>query len=366
MSNHLWVRAETKALEQRCGLSSESAKELVARGFKVTVEQSDLSCFDSVLFENAGCELVASGSWRQAPDKAFILGLKELPESDVPLNHRHIYFAHAYKGQQGWQELLMRFHKGGGILFDLEYLEDPPGRRVATFGYWAGFAGAALAVLAWVHRQTNAVSDFACADSYPEKESLIDDVKSHLTECVSAPRVMVIGAAGRCGLGASELLNSLGLDLTCWDIEETRRGGPFNEILDHDIFINCVFVSEPIQPFLTHDSLARPRRLSVICDVSCDPLSAVNPLPIYHQTTSFNHPTVRVADGEPVVDLIAIDHLPSMLPAESSASFSEQLLPYLCQLDDLRQGVWAAAKRKFDEMAALAKEASSTRVGEQL
>jgi saccharopine dehydrogenase (NAD+, L-lysine-forming) len=177
--------------------------------------------------------------------------------------------------------------------------------------------------------------------------------------CGTQPKAMIIGAAGRCGRGASELLSALGVEVTPWDIEETRRGGPFEEILDHDIFINCVFVSEPIPPFLTHETLARPHRLSVICDVSCDPLSEVNPLPIYQQTTTFDDPVVRVSDGDPAVDLIAIDHLPSMLPAESSASFSEQLSPFLLTLDEPDAGVWGAAKAKFDAMAALARDPSS-------
>ena len=36
---------------------------------------------------------------------------------------------------------------GGGALLDLEYLTDDHGRRLAAFGYWAGYVGAALAVL---------------------------------------------------------------------------------------------------------------------------------------------------------------------------------------------------------------------------
>ena len=53
-------------------------------------------------------------------------------------------FGHAYKGQPDGQKLLSRFAAGGGILYDLEYLTDETGRRVAAFGYWAGFAGAAF------------------------------------------------------------------------------------------------------------------------------------------------------------------------------------------------------------------------------
>ena len=61
----------------------------------------------------------------------------------VPLKHVHIQFAHCYKNQGGWETVLARFPRGGGTLLDLEFLVDDKGRRVAAFGYHAGFAGAA-------------------------------------------------------------------------------------------------------------------------------------------------------------------------------------------------------------------------------
>ena len=95
-------------------------------------------------------QLVAT--WRQRirgrtrPQDAIVFGLKELPEDGTPLRHRHIMFGHAYKGQPAGRVLLDRFVAGGGTLYDLEYLVDANGRRVAAFGYWAGFAGAACDV----------------------------------------------------------------------------------------------------------------------------------------------------------------------------------------------------------------------------
>ena len=44
---------------------------------------------------------------------------------------------------------LRRFRDGGGTLYDLEYLTDENGRRMAAFGYWAGYAGAAVSLKAW-------------------------------------------------------------------------------------------------------------------------------------------------------------------------------------------------------------------------
>ena len=56
-----------------------------------------------------------------------------------------------------------------------------------------------------------------------------------------------------------------------WDMAETAKGGPFQEILEADIFINCIYLSAKIPPFVNVDTLSSPsRRLSVICDVSAD------------------------------------------------------------------------------------------------
>ena len=57
-----------------------------------------------------------------------------------------------------------------------------------------------------------------------------------------------------------------------WDLAETAAGGPFQEVADADIFINTIYLNSPIPPFITPEMLAKPgRRLSVVCDVSCDP-----------------------------------------------------------------------------------------------
>lgn len=81
---------------------------------------------------------------------------------------------------------------------------------------------------------------------------------------------------------------------------ETAKGGPFQEILDVDIFVNCIYLREKISPFLTMESIragGEGRRLSVVVDVSCDTSNPFNPLPIYTVNTSFTQPTISVDFG---------------------------------------------------------------------
>ncbi|WP_019026945.1 saccharopine dehydrogenase [Colwellia piezophila] len=344
---HIWLRAETKPHEQRTALSPQGAKALIDAGFKVTVECSTQNIFHQDLYQAVNAELVAQGSWVDAPTDAIILGLKELPEDNFPLIHQHIYFAHAYKEQAGWQALLSRFKTGGGELFDLEYLVDAQQRRVAAFGYWAGFAGAALSVLAWVNQQQKITPPLADISSYKDKQQLLDDIEQALNQLASKPQLLVIGAKGRSGKGAVDLAKALSLAVLEWDLEETKKGGPFEEVIHADIFINCVLINKDLPPFITKKLLSKKEReLSVIVDVSCDPYGSYNPLPIYQQCTTFKAPCLRIEHTK-VLDLIAIDHLPSLLPKESSEDYGEQLLTHLLTLDDKSQGVWPTALALF-------------------
>ena len=344
---HLWLRAESKPSERRVALAPAAARELIAAGFSVSVEECGNRVFDTRQYRTAGCRIVPYASWPDAPPDCYVLGLKELPEPLPALRHRHIYFAHAYKQQEGWKALLRRFAGDGGRLLDLEYLLDDNGRRIAAFGYWAGFAGAALGVMARL-AQPGMLDP---AGSYGNKDQLLAQLSDLLESSSLRPRIIIIGAKGRCGSGAAELCRDLGIETTLWDLEETAQGGPFPEILEHDIFLNCVFVRSATPPFLTREFLAEARRLSVIVDVSCDPFADYNPLPIYDQCTTFLRPALRLMD-EPVLDLIAIDHLPSMLPEESSEDFSSQLLGALMELPDGR--AWQRALELFAEKAAAA------------
>ena len=124
MTVKIWLRAETKPREKRSALTPGSARELLAAGYEVFIERSLQSAIPAQAFEDVGCAMVTPGSWPQAPDDAIILGLKELPDDGTALTHRHIYFAHAYKYQRGWQETLRRFDRGGGQLMDIEFLLD--------------------------------------------------------------------------------------------------------------------------------------------------------------------------------------------------------------------------------------------------
>ncbi|WP_171234828.1 saccharopine dehydrogenase [Ruegeria sp. HKCCA6837] len=342
---HLWVRAEQRPNEERVGLTPEGAAALIAAGIRVTVEESHVRAIPIDGYKDAGCEIAAENSWPDAPADAIIFGLKELPEDGTPLPHRHIMFGHAYKGQHSGRALLERFKAGGGTLYDLEYLVDEDGRRVAAFGYWAGYAGAAVTLKAWAAQQRG--DQCPPVGVYAGKDKLNADLLAELDATgAKRPSAIVIGALGRVGTGAADLCEAMGVAVTKWDMAETASGGPFSEILDHDLFLNCIFARPGTPVFVPREALTASRKLTAIGDVACDPDSDYNPVPVYDRATTWEAPVLRVAD-DPVMDVMAIDNLPSMLPVESSEDYAAQLLPSLLTLTDLDSGVWGRAEATY-------------------
>lgn len=343
---HLWVRAEQRANEERVGLTPEGAARLLEAGLRVTIEESSVRAIPIDGYRAAGCEIAPESSWPEAPGDAIIFGLKELPEDGTPLSHRHIMFGHAYKGQPAGQVLLRRFKAGGGTLYDLEYLVDATGRRVAAFGYWAGFAGAAVALRCWAAQQEGTIC--GPVGPHPSAKHLKADLEEALSQTGKPrPDAIVIGAKGRVGTGAADLCDAMGVAVTGWDMEETAHGGPFPEILDHDIFLNCILARPGTPVFVPAVAKTASRCLTVIGDIACDPDSDFSPIKVYDRTTTWGVPALRVHNSPPL-DVTAIDNLPSMLPVESSQDYAAQLLPSLLALGDLEAGVWGRAKAEFE------------------
>ncbi|KAK0204409.1 hypothetical protein DFS33DRAFT_1373248 [Desarmillaria ectypa] len=317
-----WLHCENKEFERRAALTPTTSKKLID------------AVFDDSEYEIVGCKLVDNNTWPSAPVNIPIIGLKELLVSTDPLSHTHIQFSHCYKQQAGWIDVLSRFQRGGGALYDLEFLNDANGRRVAAFGYHAGFAGAAAGALAVASQRKG--EKLGLFKPFENEGAMISAIKAALGGSGKGVKALVIGALGRCGRGAVDLFRKVGVDEY-----ETAKGGPFPEILDVDIFVNCIYLSSEIP--------------------SCDTTNPFNPIPIYTINTTFSLPTVPIDVGtsNPLLSVISIDHLPTLLPREASEQFSSDLLPSLLQFPDRDTArVWTEAKALFDKKVTEAVEAT--------
>ena len=139
--------------------------------------------------------MAAPGSWTRVDRDVLIVGLKELPSDPPALANRMVHWAHIYKNQFGWQDELARYRRGGGTLYDIEFLTDANGRRVAAFGYWAGWMGAALAVWRHMARQQGKDGPAAGLTSFANRVQVQAAITRDATP--TPPRCIVIGAKGR-------------------------------------------------------------------------------------------------------------------------------------------------------------------------
>ena len=326
---------------------------LLDAGFEVTVEESRQRVFTDDEYAAAGATVVGEGTWTEAPEDAYVLGIKELPDEPESLRHRHIYFAHAFKGQEDARRTLERFRRGGGRLLDIEYLTGEDGRRVVAFGYWAGYVGAALGVLQVAGSLTAPLAPMA-------KDEL--DAELELAGKAGADELLalVTGARGRSGRGAQQALTTAGMPMTLWDREETRDLHK-QALLGHDLLVNCVVTHTPTTPFVEQADLGRERRLRVLADVTCDVTGPTNMLPVNTSITTWEEPVRRLDGGSrdpdrssTAMEVIAIDNLPSLLPREASEGFSADLAPHLLGLagDGGPSAPWRAAGDAFDEASA--------------
>lgn len=353
----LWLRKEDKAGERRVPITPRQVKALVEAGVDVTVERSAERCFSDHDYELAGARL-SSAPWNEAPLESVIIALKELAESSAPIAHTQIHFSHTFKGQEGAAEVLARYARGGGAVYDLEFLLDAEGKRVAAFGYWAGFVGAALALLGLVHFGDDcdlAADSFPALTPYADREALVAAVQTALATQPNAQplKVLIMGALGRCGSGARDLVNSLepSLELSAWDLAEFNGAAkPLAAAIEHDVFINCVYLREPIEPMINEALLLHNQRLRIISDVSCDPSSPSNPIAVYDRSTTLDSPFVRARSDGRAVYVQAIDHLPTLLPREASEDYAAALFPYLKDflLSETPSTTWSDAHASFE------------------
>lgn len=356
---HVWIRSESRSTERRAPVVPADVPILLDAGFEVTVEESPQRIFDVDEYAAAGASVVAQGAWTNAPHDAYVLGIKELPDEPASLRHRHIYFAHAFKGQEDARRTLERFRRGGGRLLDIEYLTGEEGERVVAFGYWAGFVGAALGVL---HLAGMLTAPLAPMDKYQLDAELEQAGKTGADQLLA----LVTGARGRSGRGAQRALMTAGLPTTRWDRQETRDLHK-QALLGHDLLVNCVVTHAPTTPFVEQADLDHERRLRVLADVTCDVTGPTNMLPVNTEVTTWQEPVRRLHGGNPEhhsapLEVIAIDNLPSLLPREASEGFSADLTPQLLGLveDGGLSGPWRAASSAFDEAIAKLEAAESS------
>ena len=60
-----------------------------------------------------------------------------------------------------------------------------------------------------------------------QQTEFVDQIKADITKVGRKPTSLVFGAKGRCGKGSVDAFKACGVDVLEWDMDETKKGGPF-------------------------------------------------------------------------------------------------------------------------------------------
>jgi alanine dehydrogenase len=324
----LIIRSELSLFEQRTPIVPSDLIVLLPE-FDILVESSQTRCFSDNDYKDAGAQIIPSGSWTNYPN-AIIVGLKGLRKGEVPHKNQIIFhFAHCYKKQEGYREILRPLV--GSKMIDYEFMLDDRGKRTLSFCSQAGYVGAYLTLMSYY--ASTIIETETSFHSFQFHPPTMDKFLKGFIPYQPKPRILLIGC-GTVGKACKDVIESFGL--SC-HVKTSKDQILSKEILNYDILIHAIRLipDELIQPFLTEDDIdSRDRKLRLITDLSCDLGHPMNPLPIYSQYGTKEKPIQRLRNSSwyvPPLDLISVPYLPSFDPIRSSTEFSSELIWYLSE-----------------------------------
>ena len=334
----LIIRSELNPLEYRTPIVPGHLSKLKPY-FNICIESSDNRCYkDEEYVLNGG--IIVNSDYLKNSKHSFIIGLKEIdykPNDTQTLMH----FAHCFKKQNGYTKILNNLKDS--IFIDYEFMLDLDNKRVISFGKQSGKIGCYLGLMAYHNQQIflekqkqNCLPLFSgcCFDTntFINNIPIFDEesYKNILEQCNNKPKVLIIGD-GIVSKSSQDVLIDNHIEYTVWNKDNTKEINT-SDLLNNDILINAISLKNKISnPFLKLDDLDKKRNLSVIVDISCDLGNIDNTLPIYMSYNTKDSPITRLKH-KPILELIAINNLPSLEPIKSSFDFSFILKEYLPEL----------------------------------
>jgi len=338
---------------------------------QIVVQPSPSRCYSDEEYVAAGVELTEDLS-----DCEVLLGVKEVPISNLKPNKTHFFFSHTIKKQAYNRKLLLAILKQNIKMIDYETLTDDKGRRLIAFGRWAGIVGAHNGIMTYGNRtkiydlpQMVNFKDFAAAKLFYKNLNL------------PAMKIVLTGT-GRVANGSRETLEAMGIQkvspadflekeyhqavftqLDCVDYAARKDGKAFDlqdffsnpaeykSIFEPytkkaDLMINGIYWDNAAPAFFTKEEMQQADfNIKAIADITCDiaPVASI-PSTLFAATIAkpvFGYDVENEKAVEPyqpkTVDMMTIDNLPNELPRDASQNFGEQftafILPELLQPD---------------------------------
>ncbi|NQZ75291.1 MAG: alanine dehydrogenase [Ekhidna sp.] len=358
-------------IDRRVPLTPKQARELKDNfNVDVVIQTSDIRCFSDEDYKAQGLEVVDS-----VDDCDILLGVKEVPISELKAEKTHFFFSHTIKKQDYNRGLLQSILEKKIRLIDWETLTNENGNRVIAFGRWAGIVGAYNGLLTYGQRYN--------LFSLRKAHECFDyaDLKTELTK-VELPNIKIaLTGGGRVTKGAMEVLLGTGIQkvtphdflnerfdtpvftqLNSRDYNKKIDGGEFHrsefykspELYESDflkyarltdLLIACAYW-DPAAPvlFTRQDIVKDDFDIKVIADITCDiegsipstkkPSTIDDPIYDYNPTDDL---VEQALTDEGNITVMAVDNLPCELPRDASESFGHELLnnviPHLLEGD---------------------------------
>ena len=356
--------------DNRVALSPKQCRYLLDQfpSWDIIVESSPNRCFTDKEYQKEGIKVVEDISTAD-----ILLGIKEVPISQLIPHKKYLFFSHTKKAQTYNQTLFQAMMDKNITLIDYECLEHEDGQRLIGFGFFAGIVGAHNGIMAYGNR----TKEFTLS-RVKEVKDYMELVHTYFG--LKLPKIKIaITGSGRVAHGILEIMNLMDVQQVEPDEYTTRdyaypvyvhlKGGDlyrhktnntydrndfhahpenynclFNNYLKHThILMNGIYWEPGIPPLFTHqDLLEEEFALTTIADITddahgsvpCNLGDAPSEDPVYGvNINTFEKIAPYIPGG---LDIMAVGNLPNELPRDASRFFGEQLIKYV--LPDLVAG----------------------------
>ncbi len=326
------------------------------------IESSDIRIFPDEAYRKLGFTVTDDVS-----DCDVMLGVKEVPISNLIPDKKYFYFSHTIKKQPYNRKLLQAMLEKNIEMFDHETIVKKSGARLIGFGRYAGLVGA-----------YNGFRALGLRDglfTLPKVETLadLDEVKAELDKITlpSNLKILLTGT-GKVAYGAKEILDHLkikeisdALYLTSSFTEPVyvmadvmeyakRKDGKVGDkyafykdptgyesnfmpyAKETDFFIAGHFYGNNAPYLFTRDDAKKAVfKINLVADVSCDidgPVaSTIRPSTIADPFYGYDPETEQEVafDAENAITVMAVDNLPCELPKDASEGFGDMFLEHV-------------------------------------
>jgi alanine dehydrogenase len=334
----------------------------------ILVESSATRCYKDIEYQREGIKVVEDIS-----SADILLGIKEVPKTQLIPNKTYLFFSHTKKAQSFNQALFHTMMDKQITLIDYECLEHEDGQRLIGFGFFAGIVGAHNGIMAYGNR----TKEFSLGR--------VKDVKDYM-ELIHTyfglklpPIKIAVTGSGRVAHGILEIMNLMDVQqvepdefktrtypypvyvhLKGKDLYKRKDNGSYerNDFHNHPenyeclfknylpyakILMNGVYWEKGIPPLFTLEELKDENSvLTTIADITDDAFGSV-PCNLGDATSDDPIYGVQLDSCEKCnpynyncVDIMAVGNLPNELPRDASRFFGEQLIKYV--LGDLVKG----------------------------